>query len=359
MRVRLHHCLGLALAGLTIGQPVSQSEEPPRSKPTPIVFSAPKSDTVSSNLNQFGTRTSPLTDLESGLKKPFQIFDANRSSGEFRPANQFAPSYPVLKNKRMKDLLEKRAEDSYLLREDSEADSPQDDLLKSDDDSPVGSGRRGKTPLDRYYDGIERLRQGETNRPTGSLDFFAAKTDLDEKADSKSRTSGGLYDKELSAVARTSGQITNSASGGRRLASESFKPQSFGDIFGLDSMETDRSAGPTRPTRLEEFKRLIDGPGYGARDGFNVAPPSTSLSATYQPSKPVVVAPGSLFSTTPQPAGDLPANAPGFSGTVGVPMGVPDFAANSPSLTPTPKLQQTTPAPTPPVPKFSVPRRRF
>ena len=121
MSVPRHYYLGFALALLAVGLSGLRADEAPKGRPTPtpIVFSAPRSDTVSSNLNQIGTKSSPLTDLESGLTKPFQIFDAGRSSGDFQPANRFVPqtpSTPALSNRKLKEALDKRAEDNYLLR---------------------------------------------------------------------------------------------------------------------------------------------------------------------------------------------------------------------------------------------------
>ena len=60
------------------GRMVAHPEEPARQRGAPIIFSEPKSDTVSTNLNQLDLKASPFKDLESDLKKPFQIFDSGR-----------------------------------------------------------------------------------------------------------------------------------------------------------------------------------------------------------------------------------------------------------------------------------------
>src|SRR4051794_25485394 len=105
MSVRFQFYFGLALACLGEVQVASAADEPVKSRPSPIIFSSPKLDTVSSNLNQIGTKSAPLLDLESGLKKPFEVFDNGRSSGGFQPPNSFAPSSPSapISNKKMKD----------------------------------------------------------------------------------------------------------------------------------------------------------------------------------------------------------------------------------------------------------------
>jgi hypothetical protein len=359
MSVRLHHCHGLALMILAVSLLGLGAEEPAPSRPTPIIFSAPQSDTVSSNLNQIGTRRSPLTDLESGLKKPFEIFESGRSSSGVRPASRdmrYVPPAPVLNNKKLKDLLDKRAEEMYLRSEDVETALTRDDLLKSDEDALDPSGKRLKTPLDRYYDRIDRMKLAPTNQTTRSLEFFGDKTGLEEKDSLKPKLSGGLFDNELSASARALGQMSNSSSGGGLLSSENPKPRSFGDIFGLGPVETSQPTARVRESRLDEFKRMLDGPGYGSRNDFNATPPP-SASTSYQPPKPLVGVSSPIFSATPPVVpGGSHASTPGFVGSIGMPAGVPDYALGASSLTPATPAKQAKPLPPP---TFNVPRRRF
>lgn len=358
MSVRLHHSLALALSGLVAGSSGLRADEAPKGPPTPIIFSAPRSDTVSSNLNQIGTRSSALKNLESGLKQPFEMFDNSRSSGELQPPSRFTPatpSSPVLNNKKFKDALDKRAEESYLMSDDGDSALSGDDLSKSDPDAFDSSGKRPKTSLDRYYDRIDRLKAGQTNQTSRGLDMFGDKDSPSDKDDPKPKKSGGLFDRELSANARVLGQMTNNISEGGRLFSDKLKPRGYGDIFELGPVDSAQTTARTKDTRLDNFKRLLDGPGYGPRSEFNAAPPPSSSG--YQPPKSIVGAPSSSLSPSPQPVVGGYANPPGFSGAVGTPAGLPDYAASSPSLTTTPPLPQ--PAPKQPMPTFSIPRRRF
>lgn len=364
MRIRAHHCLILALAmliqhGSKARAEDGRAENAARGKPTPIIFSAPKSDTVSSNLNQLGGRTSPLTDLESSLKRPFQIFESERPGNRAAPLTRFVPpaSAPVLKNRRTKDLLEKRAEDRYLFREDDELDSPKGDLPGLDDGPLAVSGKRTKTPLDRYYDNIDRLRLGQTNRPVRSLDLFAEKSAPTAQQDPKLRNPGGWFDREFSASTQPEEKPGLSVFSDSRFEPDRPKPQSFGSFYRSDPVVPDRKTTRAMDTRLEEFKRLIDGAGYGTRNDFNALPPTPSAGSVDSSPSPGIAVPQPLFSNSPQPVGGGRVSTPGFSGAIGVPVGVPDLSASSPSLTPTPPLQQTVPKP--PVPKFSVPRGRF
>ncbi|MFO1513634.1 MAG: hypothetical protein U1F83_12065 [Verrucomicrobiota bacterium] len=358
MNARLQHYLVLAVVVSVASLTGARAEEPARSAATPIIFSAPRSDTVSSNLNQIGAKSSPLLDLESGLTKPFEIFDT-KSSRSLRPASKdmrYVPPAPVLSNKKLKDLLDKRAEEMYLTREDNETALTREDLLKSDEDPLDPSGKRLKTPLDRYYDRIDRMKLGPTNQTPQGLELFGNKTGPDDKDELKSKPYGGLFASELSPTARSLERMSNGSSGGGFLSSEKAKDRSFGDIFGLGPVESSKSVTGTRESRLDEFKRLLDGPGYGSRGDFNVTPPAAASSSLQAP-KPVGGVPSPVFSATPPPlAGGGHANSPGFAGTVGTPVGVPDFAVGTPSLTPTAPVQK--PKPLPP-PTFNVPRRRF
>lgn len=360
MRVRAHYCLSLLLAVLAPerSNAQAQAKEAARGKPTPIIFSAPKSDTVSSNLNQMGGRTAPLTDLESSLQRPFKIFETERPANEYRPVNPFVAPAPALKNRRTKDLLERRAEDRYLLREDDETDPSKDDLPGFDDGPLSVSDKRAKTPLDRYYDNIDRLRLGRTNQPVRSLDLFAQKEQPAAQESPKERNLGGWFGRDLSTGGRTQDELGISAFSDNRPDSDRFKPRGFGSLFGAGPVPPGQATlTRTKDTRLEEFKRLIDGPGYGARGEFNALPPTVSAVGASQPSSPMGTVPAPIFSATPQPVGGALADTPGTAGAIGVPTGVPDITATTPSLTPTLPLQQT--APKPPVPKFSIPRGRF
>jgi hypothetical protein len=345
--------LAASLAGLW-----AQDTAPRRA--TPIIFSAPKSDSVSSNLNQLGTKSYPLTDLESGLTKPFEIFEGGRSSDSFRaPTMKFAPPAPVLNSKKLKDLMEKHAEQSYLLSEDKEGGLMGEDLLKSDDPfSPTG--KKLETRLDRYYDRIDRTRSAATNQTRGS-DLFGNKHDeneKDQKDDLNGKSSSGLFDGELSASARSLKQMSNSSPEGGRLTSEKLKPRNLGDIFGLNPVEASQSEKHTleKESRLDEFKRLMDGSGYVPRNDFNAATPP-SVSAPFQSSKPVTsLSTPPLAPTQPAPR-DTFANTAGLIGAPGKPSNLPDYAMGTPSLTPAPLVQQ--PQPQPPKPEFKIPKRRF
>lgn len=357
MSVCSRYCFGFALALLVGGQLESHADDTAKGRVAPVIFSAPKSDTVSSNLNQMGTKSSSLRDLESGLKKPFEIFDNGRSGGVQLP-NQFtpSPSAPAI-NRKLKDDLDKRAEESYLFSEDNEPPVSRDGMLSSDREAVDPITGKPKTLLDRYYDRIDRSRTGPTNQPSRSLDLLADKDSAEVKGDAKTRISGGRLGGDFSSEAYGSRRSSNSVSGGGRLFSEKLKSRSGGDGFelGLGPVQPAQPSGRTKETRVDEFKRLLDGPGYGTRNGFNATPPSSP----YQLPNPTIAAPGNSLSIGSQPAGGAYTTTPGFSGSVGAPVGVPEYARSAPSLAVTPVQPQQQPAQQPPVPSFKIPRGRF
>ena len=358
MSFRSQYYSGLTLALFAVGRMLLHADDAPKGPPTPIIFSAPKSDSVSSNLNQMGAKSSSLRNLESGLKKPFEIFDNGRSGGVQLP-NQFTPPTPPPPaiNRKMKDALDKRAEESYLLSDDDEASTARDGMLSPDRETVDPITGKPKTSLDRYYDRIDRSRTGPTNQISRSLDLLAERDISNPNGEAKSRTSSSLFDSGLAPNAYVSGRMSNSISEGGRLFSEKMKPRSYGEVFELGPVESARQSG-RKETRVDEFRRLLDGPGYGTRSGNATAP---SLSTPYQLPKPTASpTPGSSFSVGSQPSKGSYATTPGFSGAVGVPSGVPDYVVSSPSLTTTPSVQQQQqPAQQPPVPVFKIPRRRF
>ncbi|HEX5222653.1 MAG TPA: hypothetical protein VFZ59_24065 [Verrucomicrobiae bacterium] len=359
MRVGAAYQVGLTLALLGAGQwTLPAADEAPKPRQAPIVFSTPKSDTVSSNLNQIGTKSSSLRSLESGLTKPFEIFDSSRP---VQPPARFAPvtpSTPAVNNRKLKDVLDRRAEESYLLAEDDEPETSREtsrEGTRPDRESldPV-TGRR-KTSLDRYYDRIDRMRAGVTNQTSRSNGLFGDQDDPDEKDDSKSRRSGSFLDRELSVNARALGRMSNSASAseGGWFSSDRLKPRNSGDLYELGRVEqpAPRTTVRAKDTRLEEFKRLLDGPGYGSRNMDATAPPS---STGYQPPKSSLSAPAPSLNSGLQPAGPSYANTPGFSASTPA---LPGYAGSAPSVTARPPAPETTQKP--PVPSFKIPRGRF
>jgi hypothetical protein len=350
MSARILPFLGLALAFLGLGVMGLPAEEP-----------APRPDTASTNSSQISRKSSPLSELEAGLKKPFEIFKADPSAGKFRdsPLN-YVPPAPVINNKKLRELMEKRAEESYLSPEDDDAAPWGEDWLKSDQGSaPGSSGRKDKSPLDRLYDRNGATQSTPTNK-TPSLDFFGNRIEKDERGFKGSPSLNSLFGNALSASGQSFKPATNISPEGGRLSSDSLKPRSFRELFGLGPAPVDTAEARMSETRLDAFKELLDGPTYTPRNDYGVTTLPSARSSLPLP-RPALgaAAPASASawsSSLQPPVGTAFEDTPGFAGAPGKPAGVPDYAAGTPSLTPTAPLQQPK---LPPPATFNIPRRRF
>jgi len=362
MNVRLHHQL-ILIACCAVGLTAGRAEEAKPQPATPIIFSAPKSDTVSSNLNQLRSKSLPLTDLESGLNKPFDIFPGHSSDNFRAPLRQFTPPAPVLNSKKLKSLMEQAAEKKYLLPGDKDDDLGEDpDKAAEDPFSP--EGRKRESRLDRYYDRLDRTRNAATNQ-TQNADWFGDERDPEDKNNSSLKTPSGLFDSSLSASARSLGQASNNIPDDLRATTTGGRlgVRAFGDIFGLSSrpsVQTDLSS-PDKPTRLDDFKRLIDAPSYTTRNDFNATPPSSVGSPYDLPTSATSVRAPGWATTTPTAPNSAFEQTPGLAGAPGKPAALPDFAIGVPSAVPSlaPAFAPPPPRIEPPKPEFTIPRRRF
>lgn len=334
-----------------------RAETPPRSRGTPIIFSAPKSDAISSNLNELRTPASPFLEMESNLKKPFDLFDSGKPSGSHYPALRTLspPPQPDVKRKSYKDTLNERAEEMFLEPKLHQGETD-DDLYKFDDGALDPYGRKSKSSLDRYYERVDRAMTNRPARPDlgnpgldsrdplnrNNLNPFAAPADPDITRRST--------DNKLRPFATPNNALNPS-------------PE---NIFGERSDQADRNLA-NRPsssfsnsrepkeTRLENFKRLLEGPGQ-SRSGSPIQSGNYAITPARSTAAPASTGSGHngykpANSTTP--ANSFSKSA-GLVGTPASPLGIPDYAASSVNSAVPP--QSTKPAPPS---TFNIPKRRF
>ena len=354
MKLRFWNHASLAAMFLVGGLAVAYTEEPARQRGTPIIFSEPKSDTVSSNLNQLDSKTSPFKGLESDLKKPFEIFDSGRSSGSFRPpSSRIAPSAAPANNRRIKELIDKRAEMMLLGSDSGDPDLAGDDPFRTSEDTLDATGRKLKTPLDRYYNRLDRERAAFTNE-VRNTDLFGNNKDPDGKDQLGRSFPDKPFGGDLKASVSSLGRLSTNAAANSGFFSDPRKPKTFDDLLdGQPNNLAERSSG-IKETRLDEFKRLLDRPTYA---------PTTNL---YSPSLPLVGAvlrpapasPWPVWSSSLAPANPRESFT-SRAGLIGAPpelQNLPSFAVTTPSLSPLPPAvaQPKTPTST-----FSIPKRQF
>ncbi len=355
MNLRFWNYAGLVALILISRLALLRADEPPRLPGAPIVFSAPKSDSVSTNLNQLDSKASPFKGLESDLKKPFQIFDAGRSDGSFRPPASLTdpPAAPANK-RRIKELMDKRAEMLLLDPDRGELGLDGEDPRKAAEDPLDAAGEKLKTPLDRYYHRLDRDRSANTNQ-TQNSDLFDKKNDPDARDSLGLTSTENPFDSERKAAARSLGRMSNNAVDGGGFFSENFKPKDFYNLSAdaYQPPQPERNAS-VKETRLDEFKRLLGEPANAPRNH------------DYSPSLPAFGPAPRPATATPSPAWSLPsspaASRDSFTSRAGL-VGAPPQLQSLPSFGSTTPGFNSAPAPVarpkPPTSTFSLPKRQF
>ena len=66
----------------------TQAQDRSRDRGAPIIFTSPKTDTISTNLHEVNVKQTPFKNLESEVRKPFEIFDKESTQPRFLPPRQ-------------------------------------------------------------------------------------------------------------------------------------------------------------------------------------------------------------------------------------------------------------------------------
>jgi len=354
MNLRIWNYAGLAAMFVAVGLAAAPAQAPARQRGTPIIFSEPKSDTVSSNLNQLDLNVSPFKGLESDLKKPFEIFDSSRPIGSFRPpAGLIAPPVAPVNNRRIKDLIDKRAEMMLPGPDSGDPDLTGDDPFKSSEDTLDGTGRMFKTPLDRYYHRLDRERAAFTNQ-VRNTDLFDSQKDTDDKDRFGRRFPDQPFGGDLNTSSRSLGGISTNAAEPGALFSDDLKPKTLADLLAVQSSEPSGRSASVKESRLDEFKRLLDRPAFTPGTNFS----SPGLPVVGAAPRPVPASPWPTWSSSPAPANprDSFTSRAGLVGTPTELQSLPSLADTTPSLNPTPPPVLK---PKQPTTSFSIPKRQF
>jgi hypothetical protein len=305
------------------------------------------------------------------LKKPFHIFDSGQSIGSFRPPSGLtAPPAAPANNRRMNELIDdKRAERMLLEPARGDSELTDDDPLTTSEDSLDITGRKHKSPLERYYNKLDRERERSafTNQ-VQNTDLFGNNKDPDAKDKFGRSFPDKSFGGDLKTSMNSSGQpATNAATGGGFFADDR-KPKTFEDLLDGRSNDLTERSSLAKEARLDEFKRLLGDPPSAPRNNDN-SPRNSDFAPRNNdraPSLPIIGAAqwpataSPLPAWSPSPAAAAPRDS--FSsraGLVGTPFqlqSLPSFAATPPSLNPTPShvLQ-----PKQPTSSFSIPKRQF
>jgi hypothetical protein len=334
-------CQGFVCVGFILSCGGVTAEEAAPSQGTRIIFSAPKTDNVSSNLSDLRNPALPFQKLESTLKKPFDFDPVGRT--DVRPARAPVPQPQIVPKRTMKEQLNDRAEAMFLnpeLFKDSQDDR---DLFGLTDDNLDPYKASPRNALERYQDRAERNQTTATN-VTRSIDLLGEQRNALERGSGFSLETRPLNttDPAMAPANRATGSDAFSNlpnpeewNPARRPAPRQFDsaPQVNSDPF-----QNRSRANPTE-ARREEYQRLLYDPAHAhARTtGFGNAPTPSSAgpASAYRSPYQTTPTPGASSAVTPPAwASATPAAVSGGNSSFSRTMG---FAGTPSELKPLPE----------------------
>ena len=339
-----------------------------------IEFSAPRGSLTASNLSEMTRpKPSPLN-LDGDLGTPNEIFHPSSSlQGIGAPTMQRPPASPVspVTSKRLKELMENRQDWQFLEPEDYHSQPTLEELFGVPEYGANGETKEKKSPLERFYERLDRANVALTNRTKQDGLLFGMGFGVGKKNDNSSTDlnlgglengRGAISEIENPLIQLFRGDTGNPLfPGNMRSAADPDGFRQF-DHYNPATLDSTRA----QAARIEEFKRILGthtAPALPSGLPVSGLAPFNSLDPSSAPSAATAFAP--LGSTDPLPAApNPPARDPftAFPATVGTtprPFELPVASTSLPDLT-TPSTPLPEPARTVvPTPDFSIPKRRF
>ena len=334
--------LVVAITSQTVAQDHS------RDRGAPIIFTSPKTDTISTNLHEVNVKQAPFNKLESEIRKPFELFDSTPSQPRFIPPRQINNS-PAVNKSNLKALMEKNADEDFLNGKQIGQEDP-NDPFKSPESTMDPLRHKPKTSLERYYDRLER-EQGIRTNSNSTTDLFGRKKErtTEEKNALESGQKENNSGREQDFYSRANGQMSNNAATDNGFSRTGKKPDGERTLRVNTSDPIDR-ASLQRETRMDNFKKLLDGPvraqpqdsvgvqkaySYGGAENTAQRPNYLTPTPTWSSVKPTtapLLNPGSSFS-----------KSSGIVGGAARPIGLQDYASSAGASlsTPVAPVQQT------------------
>ncbi len=334
--------------------PVAHAQQTAPRGGRPILFSEPRSDVVSSNLNAMGTMKNPLNRLDEDLKKPFDLLDPESVTEPMRARMQPQLPAPQVNSKKVRELIEKQKKQNnwiYLEPEEMDALSKQaEQLFGADQYDADGLPKKKLSPLENFWLRMQRQQSGATNE-VRRADALTGEDDKNDKDDLRSFWSHRPNDNRSGEADNSAFKSSDSAPN-TTIFSEVSKPRESSGFFSFVSPPVAEKS-EAREARMQEFKQLLDPhpvvAGSPTRNDF-----FDSLS---RPSPAPSMSPNNLFNSF----GGAPASAPAYSSSFSSdPLrssGLPN-SFSSPSLSPAPAPTYFQ-RPSLPPPTLQMPRRSF
>lgn len=376
MKIGFGNRIGLMTLMVMSGMVVAWAEEPTRSRGTPVIFSGPKSDAVSTNLNDLQKSAKPLQDLETQLKQSFQSLDGPRTEPSFRESRRIQQQAQPLNRQTLKADLNRRAEDMFLNPELYDAGKEEEAFFQLDKNSLDPNRKTAQTSLEQFDKRQQSERAALTNRAS-SDNLFGGKNigrPNEFKPDSKfvkplksELFNDGAAGESLTVFPRAA---TNSSARSEERSSALRNSETFNRAL-EDPIARQRS---TVETRMEDFKRLLEGPRYKPSASALSGPAAAPGNYNVMPSANLATTPAARTAATPNSTTDWSAfkstsrteAKPDFAKSAGL-VGSPEKLQAFPEFpAPTATLEPTKPVVTPPAPlkknptaTFKLPKRGF
>jgi hypothetical protein len=348
-------CLGAAALALS-GLLVCNAQPGGRQRRRNIEFSAPRSDEVTTNLNQLTSKPDGLKQFEEGHFTPLESLDPQSSLDGVVALPNRPLATSAIQSKRAKELLERRKNWVFMSPEDLLAAPTVEEILKTPAFRPDGQEQKELPAFDRFYHHMNTKRSGADNPVSSNNGDLFGPT-------SKSNRRDGIAaqeDSNLPSSLKESAEALKKLFGPGGGDSPFLQGATHGnlvDTFGLGDNTLSKE-------QMQEQKKFRD-------DYRSVLDPTW-----HPPAIPVPGGPLAIFADTAASAGMPTAGLPsvsspalnhGFNSQADIlnpflgPPGLPDMNAQA--------LGQTRPAlalPTiesprvaPVVPAFEAPRRSF
>jgi len=253
MRARLIQFLcGTVVLGMVASATRGEDQPQRPQRGQPIVFSEVKSETISTNYNPAGSKSS-FKELDNELKTPFEFFSRDTKTRPLRPP----ATQPMIQRTKKSQELFGGKEDSFFGK------SEDDELLNNDPAQFDPWTRKMKTPLDRYYDRLDRERIVVTNRSKGD-NFMGMKREEDERSEfgASGDFFGRFFRDNSSGSARFEGasqsanRVTNGFTGGL-FSTDPVRPQTLDNLLGIERNLVAEDKRDAVDTRRDAFRELL------------------------------------------------------------------------------------------------------
>ncbi len=340
----------LAMSGLWVCPVQGGGKERGRA----IEFSAPKSDEVTTNLHQLTSKKDSLKQLEEDLYKSVQTFAPKSSLEGVEAPPARAPAGPVIPNKRVKELLERRKNWAFVNPKDLMSGPTAEEILKVPEYGADGQEKKSVSLVEQYYEQLGAKRAGGMgpSQPKDKDDGrFGAPNKSKQRDDPAARDDANLPTGLMESEQALKKFFESNPGDGGLAPTPARNP--FSDIFGLGDPAPSREKALEHKKLMEEFHHILD---FSQQPASSANSPGGSSDATRWSANPVSGLEGSWGSSRRDGFG----TQLGAINPILTPSGPPDVNAQAlgqSSLTPA--VPKDLPKVAPPTPTFTAPRRAF